>query len=129
MSVYFLDLKYGQILDCSYALETGMAHEQLDFDKNRYSVGDEVELLLELPKWEWKAIKENCTDKQVAHLSTVCIFFRLNSYLFVSVTCFLIAGEQLVIFSHIAQVCTSSQYLWATRIFSNGSAWVLFRRG
>ena len=66
MSVYFLDLKYGQILDCSYALETGMAHEQLDFDKNRYSVGDEVELLLELPKWEWKAIKENCTDKQVA---------------------------------------------------------------
>lgn len=65
MTVYFVDLKYGQVLDCSYALETGMAHEQLDFDKNRYSVGDEVELLLELPKWKWKAIKENCTDKQV----------------------------------------------------------------
>lgn len=65
MDVKFLDLKYDQVLNCSYALETGIAHGQLDFEKNRYSVGDEVELLLELPKWQWKAIKENCIDKQV----------------------------------------------------------------
>lgn len=65
MTVYFLDLKYGQILDCSYALETGIAFQELDFEKSRYSVGDEVELLMEIPKWQGKAIKENCLDKRV----------------------------------------------------------------
>lgn len=65
MDVYFLDLKYGHVLNCSYALETGMAHEQLDFEKTRYSVGDEVSLMLDLPKWKYLAIKENCIDRQV----------------------------------------------------------------
>lgn len=83
MTVYFLDIKYGQVLDCSYALETGTAFEQLDFDVSRYSVGDEVDLLVELPRWRWKAIKGNCIDKRVeihgsSFTSTHLVFIKFT---------------------------------------------------
>lgn len=63
MDIYFLDLKYGNTLNCSYALETGSG--QLDFDKSSYAVGDAVSLFVEVPGWQHLAIKENCIDELV----------------------------------------------------------------
>lgn len=63
MDIYFLDLKYGFALNCSYVLENG--NGKLDFEKTSYSVGDEVNLFMGIPRWQHEAIKDNCIDKMV----------------------------------------------------------------
>lgn len=61
--IYFLDLKYEQVLNCSFFLKGGMGG--LDVDLARYAAGDKLGIMFELPVWQCLAIKENCVDTRV----------------------------------------------------------------
>lgn len=61
--IYFLDLKYGHVLDCSFFAKDGMGG--LDVVLTRYAAGDKLDIMFELPAWQCRAIKDNCVDKLV----------------------------------------------------------------
>ena len=61
--IYFLDLKYGQVLNCSFFANDGMGG--LDVDLVRYAAGDKLDIMFELPVWQCRVIKDNCVDKLV----------------------------------------------------------------
>ena len=63
MTIYFVDLKYGNILNASFTLEDGRFN--IDISLERYAKGDEVDLMWEISERQAEIIDGNCVDKEV----------------------------------------------------------------